>query len=119
MTALQTLTDARKQLQEDGQLITFERYTETVYDPTTGKNTATLELSYQSYGYPSRHRYFEVSAGVIETSDVRLVFSVPESGAIPKRGDSATFNDIAYRIQQVQPISESGVTVLYILHCKV
>ena len=117
-SALKTLADARKTLTEDGQPVYFRRYSETVYDPTTGKNTYTLLVQYNSVGYPSRYRAYEIANGLVETSDTRLICAVPASGEIPKHGDLVNIDTIDYRVQNVQSITESGVTVLYIIQCR-
>jgi len=101
-----------------GEAVALTYETDEVRNPATGEiTTPATENEVQGVGYPSRFTNAEVDGTVVRRSDTRLILNkVSEE---PLQGWRAQVQGKTFRVMDVQPITRSGLDVIYICQLRV
>lgn len=103
-------------LSEFGQVLTFTRNTNTIYNPATGGVDAVSSATYSGYGHPSFYSLAETDGTLVQTNDVRLLVY---STTAPTQQDTVLLDSIVYQILTVQKVNAQGSTIVYRLQLRV
>ena len=101
-----------------GEAVALTYETDEVRNPATGQiTTPATENEVPGVGYPSRFTNAEVDGTVVKRSDTRLILNkVSEE---PAQGWRAQVQGKTFRVMDVQPITRSGLDVIYICQLRV
>jgi len=103
-------TVAANLLASKGQLLTFNRDTETGFDPGPGEITSTPS-TYTGYGVALNYNKGEIDGTVVIKGDIKLILEATTTA--PIIGDRVTIDSIIYRVMSIKPTSPAGTAVIY------
>jgi hypothetical protein len=105
-------------LSKFGEVVTLVYETDEVRNPATGEiTTPATENEVPGVGYPSRFTNAEVDGTVVRRSDTRLILNKVTQE--PAQGWRAQVQGKTFRVMDVQPITRSGLDVIYICQLRV
>jgi hypothetical protein len=107
---------AQRLLSLYGQTIAVVRTTLGSYNTDTGECTTLGTSTYSGWGNPGTYSELELLNTNILQSDIKLYFY---SSTRPQIGDSLSWNDVDYRVQDVLTTSAQGSDCLYQLQLRV
>lgn len=116
-TAIDLRAMAQRLLVSYGELMTFIRKTEGLYNPATASATEPTSATYSGMGYAYPFSSFERANSLAQTDD-RIII-IHKMSAPPKVGDQVTFRSFSLRVTSVNQISVSGLDVAYQLEAKI
>ena len=114
-----SITDtATTLLTKFGEAVTLTYETNEVRNPATGEiTTPATQNQVSGVGYPSRYQNAEVDGTVVRRSDTRLILNKVREE--PAQGWRAQVQGKTFRVMDVQPITRSGLDVIYICQLRV
>lgn len=102
-------------LDEFGFSVSVSRDYENDSNPATGVVTASTPLTYTGFGYPSRYKQNMIDGEMIKHTDTRFIF---QSTTKPENNDIFTFGGKVLTVEDVQDITSSGDSVVYIVQLR-
>ena len=106
---------ASKMLTSKGQLVTFTRDVEALFDPVTGKDEHADETTFTGYGVILPYDVLFTASGA-PNDKVKLVLEA--TSTVPAIGDKVTANSLDYEVVEVTGLAPAGTVVLYNLLLK-
>lgn len=100
-------------LLEFGETATFTRTVESTYNSQTGEAIDGSTTTFTAFVAPQAPQKKEKADGEIQTNDVQLLMM--HETEVPIIGDVVTYNNINYRIFNIENARVSGTTILYTL----
>ena len=107
-SGLQTV--AANLIASKGQLLTFNRDTETAFNPGPGEVTSTPS-TYTGNGVALNYNKSEIDGTVVIKGDIKLILEATTTA--PIIGDRVTIDSIIYRVMNIKPTSPAGIVVIY------
>ena len=109
----------RKQLEDKGRPVTFERVVEGSYSPSNSGTGAATTTGFSGFGLPEGYNHFEVTGKNIRVSDIKFWFAPPTTAEIPLVGDTATIDSVVHKVINVNKITAQGTNLLYELQLRI
>jgi len=107
-SGLQTV--AANLLASKGQLLTFNRDTETAFSPGEGEGQYNPS-TYTGNGVALNYNKGEIDGTIVLKGDIKLILEATTTA--PINGDRVTIDSIIYRVMSVKPTSPAGIVVIY------
>lgn len=107
---------AQELIVEFGQVATFTRQDQGVYDPTNLEGFGVADVSFEGSVFLDTYTESEIDGSIIQKTDVKaLAHTMTE---VPKVGDVLEAGSTEYRIINVDKATTNGATCLYTLQCR-
>ncbi len=101
---------------EFGELVSFDRFEQSDYDPETGESVTETGTTYSGYVVPTDYKLYEIDGTNILRGDKKLLCH--KMSQVPCVGDFATISGTEYRVVSVMPTRLSGNDVIYSLQVR-
>lgn len=98
-----------------GRSVTLTRVTEGTYNPETSDTGVSFTTTFSGYGHPSPYSVQELDNELILLTDIKLLFY---STTVPSIGDTASIDNLSYRVMSVQKLNAQGQNIVYILQLR-
>ena len=107
-TGLQSV--AANLLASKGQLLTFNRDTETAFDAGAGEGQYDPS-TYTGNGVALNYNKSEIDGTIVVKGDIKLILEATTT--VPLTGDRVTIDGVIYRMMPIKPTSPAGTVVIY------
>lgn len=94
--------------------LTFKRYVQGNYNPSTGSHINSSYEGYTGYGWPDEYKAMnDEDDSLVERGSIKLWFY--SDNERPKIGDVFTIDDVEYKAMEIETMTVQGVDALYIV----